>query len=732
MPLSYNNLLDTAFSLYKKAPPGTPLNLAGSFYDLYKSASKPAAQPVTPQTAKIGNGMMAGFESGANSTVAPPKPTPSYSPSYNVSSSNSYNEKSPVVSNQNKVTPNQVANPVPTPSPTPTTQNTSNTPSSNDTSSDIFNIDALKKLYGFSEAPTYQKPDTSIYDAQISSYNPQNEMQQIQANLDSQLNEITKKYQLERESEAKKTENERLGQLSNLYNIGYVNPASSGVSSVGTASNEILNKRLDTLKSMEQAERNDAMSRAYGFKTSAQNTALQLAKEQKANIEKQANDSYTNDRQKWTDSVSQINNIVNLYKSGREINFQDKESAQKTITSLLSHGSAMFNGVPQEELAIMEKAAGYPKGSLVNGLKNLKEKELLDKDGLNLKEINGSLYNIKKDAYGNVIPELIVKGNLTSSSTMPASYKEFELTQSNPDYAQFLNKNKPQTADQLKAEGFANRLQDANTVISQLESTGAKLIGSISGNSFFPNALKSSERQQLEQAERNFVNSVLRRESGAAISPSEFNNATKQYFPQPGDNDEVIKQKSQNRLRAISNFQTESGKAIQNNYDPIDIDELKRNGYSQEQINAFLQQSFNKPLSMGQNGSQEVDIKKFASSIGRFESGGRYNAVGPDTGNGNRALGKYQVMASNVPGWTREALGKSLTPEQFLNSPQAQDIVAHYKMSQHYQKYGNLEDMASAWFSGKPLARAGNARDVIGTSVPSYVKNIRSIYDQLS
>jgi hypothetical protein len=195
---------------------------------------------------------------------------------------------------------------------------------------------------------------------------------------------------------------------------------------------------------------------------------------------------------------------------------------------------------------------------------------------------------------------------------MPASYKEFELTQSNPDYAQFLNKSKPQTADQLKAEGFANRLQDANTVISQLETTGAKLIGTISGNSFFPNALKSSERQQLEQAERNFVNSVLRRESGAAISPSEFDNATKQYFPQPGDNDEVVKQKSQNRLRAISNFQTESGKenvsledlAQKNGYDPSEIQTLRKMGKSDDAIRSLLQgSSFNKPLSMGQNGS---------------------------------------------------------------------------------------------------------------------------------
>jgi hypothetical protein len=33
--------------------------------------------------------------------------------------------------------------------------------------------------------------------------------------------------------------------------------------------------------------------------------------------------------------------------------------------------------------------------------------------------------------------------------------------------------------------------------------------------------------QQQEQAERNFINAVLRKESGAAIAPSEFMSAQK-------------------------------------------------------------------------------------------------------------------------------------------------------------------------------------------------------------
>jgi hypothetical protein len=67
--------------------------------------------------------------------------------------------------------------------------------------------------------------------------------------------------------------------------------------------------------------------------------------------------------------------------------------------------------------------------------------------------------------------------------------------------------------------------------------------------------------QRAEQAQRDFVNAVLRQESGAAISPAEFENAGKQYFPQPGDSDAVIAQKARNRQLAIQGFDANAGKA---------------------------------------------------------------------------------------------------------------------------------------------------------------------------
>jgi hypothetical protein len=73
------------------------------------------------------------------------------------------------------------------------------------------------------------------------------------------------------------------------------------------------------------------------------------------------------------------------------------------------------------------------------------------------------------------------------------------------------------------------------------------------------NLALSADQQKVEQAQRNFVNAVLRQESGAVISQPEFENAKKQYFPQPGDSKEVIAQKRANRKIAISGFKRIAG-----------------------------------------------------------------------------------------------------------------------------------------------------------------------------
>ena len=77
--------------------------------------------------------------------------------------------------------------------------------------------------------------------------------------------------------------------------------------------------------------------------------------------------------------------------------------------------------------------------------------------------------------------------------------------------------------------------------------------------------MMSAKTQQVEQAQRDFVNAVLRQESGAVIAPSEFDNAQKQYFTQPGDKKEVIEQKRKNRETAIAGLKVMAGPAANSN-----------------------------------------------------------------------------------------------------------------------------------------------------------------------
>ena len=107
--------------------------------------------------------------------------------------------------------------------------------------------------------------------------------------------------------------------------------------------------------------------------------------------------------------------------------------------------------------------------------------------------------------------------------------------------------------------------------------------------------------------------------------------------------------------------------------------------------------------------------------------GGDYGITGPVTRHkvGDQViddvpLGAYGVMRSNVPSWTKEALGKEMTPEDFLANPKAQDAVFDYHFGKNVKSTGNPLDAASIWFTGKTTNEAGNAKDVLGTTNADY------------
>lgn len=140
---------------------------------------------------------------------------------------------------------------------------------------------------------------------------------------------------------------------------------------------------------------------------------------------------------------------------------------------------------------------------------------------------------------------------------------------------------KPPTEGQAKALMFGTRMAIADEILNELMQEKTKYSGFIKGTAqgvagavpivgdslrqaagTATNWTQSANQQKVEQAKRDFINAVLRRESGAVIGQDEFENADQQYFPQRGDSDAVIKQKAANRRTAIEGFKAEFGEPL--------------------------------------------------------------------------------------------------------------------------------------------------------------------------
>jgi hypothetical protein len=145
-------------------------------------------------------------------------------------------------------------------------------------------------------------------------------------------------------------------------------------------------------------------------------------------------------------------------------------------------------------------------------------------------------------------------------------------------------KGKPLTEAQGNATGFGMRMAEANKIITDLEEKGKKdtgllrtgvtgavssvpLIGEALGKgsdnvfNVLPSILGglSEDQQKVLQARVNFITAIMRKESGAVISPTDFATAEKTYFPAAGDSAAVVKQKQQARQTAIKAMETAAG-----------------------------------------------------------------------------------------------------------------------------------------------------------------------------
>jgi hypothetical protein len=183
-------------------------------------------------------------------------------------------------------------------------------------------------------------------------------------------------------------------------------------------------------------------------------------------------------------------------------------------------------------------------------------------------QIPGMTYMSDKD--GNIIGlptkapvgRTVVANVVTDANRMPVPGKDAGLNEG-----------------QSKALLFGTRMQEADRILNELSAAGVDrpsmakqvadsvpLVGGALGS--IANSAQSPNQQRVEQAQRDFVNAVLRKESGASISPTEFDSARKQYFPAIGDSDEVKAQKARNRATAIQGMLIEVPKSQRGSITP--------------------------------------------------------------------------------------------------------------------------------------------------------------------
>lgn len=112
---------------------------------------------------------------------------------------------------------------------------------------------------------------------------------------------------------------------------------------------------------------------------------------------------------------------------------------------------------------------------------------------------------------------------------------------------------KPLTESQSKDTVYSTRAKGALPIIDQHGDKLAVFGESMSAQvPLVGNYLTSPEYQQAAQAGKEFLQAILRKDTGAAITKEETDEYGSVYLPRPGDSEAVLTQKRQSRQRAIA------------------------------------------------------------------------------------------------------------------------------------------------------------------------------------
>lgn len=145
----------------------------------------------------------------------------------------------------------------------------------------------------------------------------------------------------------------------------------------------------------------------------------------------------------------------------------------------------------------------------------------------------------------------------------PKSFEEYQVSQkgqgltvtTNPDGTTTVTQGgsvKPLTEAQSKDTVFATRAEAALPSVEKYEQNLLSLGENIAGNvPLIGNFMQSEDYQLGRDAGLDFLAAILRKDTGAAVTPSEENWYGRIFLPQPGDKPAVVAAKRERRALAV-------------------------------------------------------------------------------------------------------------------------------------------------------------------------------------
>lgn len=261
------------------------------------------------------------------------------------------------------------------------------------------------------EQPDFQAPDSQEYKdlvAEQKSLADIDRREQLKKQYELDVERISGEYNIKREQLSRDVQNSKTERISSLYDVGVVNPLSSGLASIGTASKEYEDRQMGLLAQQEATEKQLAYANYFDLETKEIERRLDSINSAITAENENAQAEYQQQVEAFDRGVQLIDKFISVWKEGNRVSEKERADAQGAFNDLVKNfGSAAFNGMDSENLAEMEAALGYPAGSLQSGITQLKKDELRDKP-MDLRTIGGALYNIARDAEGNIVPTLII------------------------------------------------------------------------------------------------------------------------------------------------------------------------------------------------------------------------------------------------------------------------------------------------------------------------------------